>query len=284
METNLFISDTHINGSVSLINPQAVLDDGGGYKLSRTQSWLWECWLKALDIVKAEKAGELYTHFLGDMVDLDVKSRSAQIITRNPATAIEWGHDQLAPLAEMSTGVSWLRGTEAHVGTSAYSEENLAKMFDNTMREPSTGKASWWWMLWRSDNITFDLAHHPSTGAGGTNPQTRFNGINRLASYTESDYVDRLHAMPPNFVIRGHIHQFRDSRDHYATRAITLPPWTMLNAYNLRHGITFPENVGKVMIFCDKGKSHVRPILFSPDPPKYFSSAVWKGTKNANNN
>lgn len=270
MKSILFVSDQHIGSTVALCKPLNELDDGGQYKASKGQRWVWRCWNNMLEWVDREKIGDLTTINDGDLTEGDFKKRSAQVITHNPANVVTLATQILEPLAEMSTALFFVRGTPAHVGPSAPLEEQVARKFDNTVYCPENGAASWWHLPLEVEGVRFSIAHEPGIGVS-KNPQAKFNGINALASRAVHDYANA--GLPlPHLLIRAHNHTHRDSEDNYIVRAITLPAWTLATEYIKKIDPTALATVGAVMVNVDRGKYEVKNKTFRfDDGPKFYS-------------
>jgi hypothetical protein len=129
MNNIVVVSDTHIGCRLGLLPPEGVtLDDGGRYMPSTLQSSLWEYWRIFWDeFVPAATHGEPYTVvFNGDALD-GVHHRSVTQWSHNLEDQRRVGERVLAPIVEKAERYYHIRGTEAHVGSSAQDEESLAR-------------------------------------------------------------------------------------------------------------------------------------------------------------
>lgn len=77
MTTVLIVSDTHINGTTSLCKPGCEKDDGGNYNLSRGQWWLWENWVRLVEL--AEQAAHSLEMLVDDL-KITLSKRDEKII------------------------------------------------------------------------------------------------------------------------------------------------------------------------------------------------------------
>lgn len=262
----------HVGSTVALCQPGAAIDDGGTHTQSKGQAWLWACWNEMIDQVHKARCGDLITIINGDAVEGDTKNRSLQLITRNPATLTRWTSEILDPLAKLSQGVFVVRGTAAHGGASGNLEETVAQDI-GAIPCPETGASSWWSLLWRSEGVTMDIAHHPRGGAGGA-PAYRRGFIDRMAWQTMDLYAERGED-PPDLVIRSHVHRYFDSAGtNRRVRAITTPAWTLATEYIHRIAPSELADIGAVMIVCDGGKYEVRPIRYEPTRRTYFTRGM----------
>jgi hypothetical protein len=255
----LVLSDSHSNSTVGLAKPTIDLDDGDQVSASIPRRWLFHTFEDILKQAKEKARGELYGLINGDVIEGDTKKRSSQIISRNPADIMKMATETWEPFFMMCRGVYVTRGTEAHVGKSAHYEEDFAMNFTNTIRNEETSQASWWYLPLEFDGVRMDIAHHPRAGSG--RPMNSQSGIDRVASDTLFTYANDGE-VPPQLVIRSHLHGYRDSRDAFRTRAIITPAMSLLTSYVYRIGINASQPVGAVLIYCDKGRYHVEPLLY----------------------
>lgn len=269
MKTILFVADTHINSTVSLCKPVVNLDDGGSYHASKGQLFLWRSWENTLEQTEKRKTGEVITILDGDAVEGDTKDRSKQMITRNSATIKTLAIDVLEPAVKLSAGIFVVRGTEAHTGKSGEMEESLALDL-NANRCPETNTASWYHLKIDVEGVKLDISHHPR-GNGGGRPFNRYSMIDALASDTVFTYSNDLRQEPPHLAIRAHIHAYKDSYDHFRTRAITLPCFTLATSFINRIAPGAIADVGAVLIHCSAGHYEVEPLRYFPSPVPFYS-------------
>lgn len=268
MTSVLILSDLHIGSTVALCKPSVTLDDGGEYRASPGQSWLWRCWNETLERVEKHKTGDLYTVINGDAVEGDTKRRSLQTVSRNPATINQLAADILDPLAQLSAGLFFVRGTGAHVGKSAHLEEQIAADLDGTPN-PDTGAHSWYQLPLEIEGVRFDIAHHPGIGVG-RNGWTAFTGIHTLASRVLFDCANNARPVP-HLVIRSHNHVYRDSFDNFRVRAITTPAWTLATEYIQQIAPGALADIGAVLIHCSAGYYEAEIIRYRPSPAPVYS-------------
>ena len=245
------VSDLHCNSTVGLCPPSINLDDGGTYKASKAQMWIWRHWTGYWRDVAARREGHRLVVILnGELAD-DNYHPTTQLVTRNPADMLRLSAAALAPaLSLLGDGdrVYVLRGTEAHSGPSAHLDETVAQDIGAT--GPGDDIASHWRLRLSVDGVRFDVAHHPP-GGGGRLPWTRGNFANRLAAMAVFEAAE-TDARAPHLYVRGHVHRPDDSYDRYGTRAIVLPSWQLTTSYGHRIGGD-PLPVGGVIVDCDGG-------------------------------
>lgn len=257
-------SDLQTNSTVGLCPPIIELDDGGSYRSSRGQRWLWHNWCDFIERAEGYKQqGDLWVVLDGDLGDGDHHD-TTQIITRNKNTMRKIAADTIDPLAKLASKLFVIRGTEAHVGKSASFEEQLAEDFGAEM----DGKNySWWWLVANWRGVKVDIAHHCSMGAA---PVARGNAANKLAVETIFDYADRRE-IPPDLVLRAHVHRHADSGSQYSVRAVILPCWQFATAYIYKLKAGSLPSIGGVFIHIDQGRFSIEDAIYRPE-----RKAVWK--------
>lgn len=256
---------------MALCKPSTELDDGGTYKASKGQRWLYGCWESLLETVEQKRQGNLYTILNGDIAEGDVKDRSLQLVTRNTATITRMASDLLEPLNRMSTALFSIRGTAAHGGKSGSFEEQIADDLE-AVPCPDTGARSWWSMRWVSEKVRFDIAHKPKGGAGGR-PYNRHGFIDRLAADAEFEYTERGEPLP-HLVIRSHVHKYFDSENRFKVRAITTPAFTLSTEYIVSLDPQSLAHIGAILVYCSAGALEVKPIIYKPAPNRYFTGRM----------
>lgn len=267
-EAVILIADTHINGKTALCPPDVIDDDGDIHQQNLIQKWLWHTWNKCLDDIK-EITKNLYRTviFDGDIVDLDSKNRSHQIISRNPSVIMRMADPVLMPLIDFADRTFFVRGTEAHVGKSGYIEEMLAERY-HAEKDKDFGTYSWWQLRAEFSGVKFDVAHHNSLGGLA---YTYPNNMNRLVQITRLHYMD-WEEKPPDVIVRAHMHRFVDTGKTFSTRGVSLPCWQFQNAYlyRIRKENDMPH-IGACIFICDNGKKELIDLLYRPK-----RSPMWK--------
>jgi hypothetical protein len=267
LKTLLIVSDTHSNSTVGLAKPLLQLDDGDQIHASTARRWLFHTFEDILKQAKEKQRGELYGVINGDAVELDAKSRTLQLISKNQEEAISMACEVFEPFFQMCKGVYVMRGTEAHVGQSAQAEEAFAQNFDNTIKSEETGNYSRYFLPLVFDGVRMDICHHPRGGGSGR-PMNSQGGIDRIASDTLFGYANEGEPVP-DVVIRSHLHAYRDSHNAFKTRAIITPAMSLLTSYTHRIGINVSQPVGAILIYADKGRYHVEPLTYPVRKPQW---------------
>jgi len=255
---------------VGLCPPTVNLDDGGTYRSSKTQRWLWSCWLDFCEKVN-RLPGRKVALLNGDIGELDTKRRSYQIVTPNKATILDMALNTLMPLLEVVNDVVVVRGTLAHVGKSAWLEEAIARDLDNAIT-PNGDSApfSHWHVRRVVSGVRFDIAHHATMGRLHN---TEKNAANKIAVGTLYRYKVDMEQQAPDVVIRSHNHRYASSGDNYPLFAICSPCWTTATEFVYR---VSQENtlasIGGLAFVCYDGEYQYHKYLY--DYPK--ASLRWK--------
>ena len=268
------VSDMHCGSTVALCPERITLDDGGEYVASKAQRWLWQCWADywaRVDTVRTAHRAELYTVFNGDMVD-GQHHATTQVLSGNPAAQAAVVDACLKPVLELKPDRIWVtRGTDAHVGQSASSEERIAGGLRKDKRpivsEEKTGAASHWHAKMDIQGVRLDFAHH---GRVGTRPWTKPNVTANLAAEIFYDHAAN-NEPHPHIAIRSHMHQLVDTYDLHPTRVIQTPAFQLATSFIHRIAAGKIADVGGVIITIEGGKATVEKVTFRPEGP-----TVWQ--------
>lgn len=260
----IVVSDTHIGSTVGLCPPLVNLDDGGTYKASQGQRWLWECWLKfslrVKTIADANPGATVNLILNGDTVEGDAKRRSNQIITRNRATLLTLASETLAPLIDVSSRAFFIRGTAAHVGKSAELEEELAS--DCTIAVHNDKVASWWSLYADFSGVCFDIAHH---GRLGTKPWNRPGALITHTFEKMLAYQKRGERVPDVF-IQSHNHKYGDTGGNLSSLGIACPAWQLSTEYSTRIAAAELADVGGLIFVIENGAYTWQKVQYQPKP------------------
>ena len=257
--TVAIVSDLHCNSTVALCPPTVNLDDGGTYRASKAQRWIWRQWTSYWREVAESReraGGSLIVVLNGELAD-DNYHPTTQLVTRNPADMLKLSAAVLTPMLDMlkeGDRVFVTRGTEAHSGPSAHLDETIANDISAAPFDEDANIYSHWRLKMQVDDVRFDIAHHPP-GGGGRVPWTRGNFANRLAAMIAFECAERGER-PPHFLIRGHVHRPGDSYDAFSVRAMVLPSWQLTTSFGHRIGGD-PLPVGGVIVTCDRSRATV---------------------------
>jgi hypothetical protein len=227
----VLLADLHINSTCALCPPVVNLDKGT-YHSTRTQHWLWECWLHFWDYVKDKANGKrIIVIFNGDLGELDTKRRSNQLISPNKSVILDLVKNTLEPALDVADIYIIIRGTAAHEGKDSWLEEDIAK--DILAFPYSKTVKSWWHFTGKVSDVRFDIAHHARIGG---RPFNKPSAATRLAADTMWHYSIEKKQPAPDITARSHGHVFADSGRNFETRAFYTPCWTMINEFGYRIG------------------------------------------------
>lgn len=231
----IIVSDTHCGCKLGLCPPEgASVDDGGTYMPSKFQRAVWNIWLEFWEQwVPEVTRGEPYdiVHN-GDAID-GVHHRSTTQISHNIKDQKRIAIAALKPridAAKASGGHYYhIRGTEAHVGSSAVYEEEVAQELGAVPNEEGQYAR---YELWKRVGVAsrrvpaplVHLLHHVGTTGSAAHESSAVN-----AEYTASCVeAGRWGFDPPDYVVRGHRHRYIGVRVGSArgyAEAFVVPAW-----------------------------------------------------------
>ena len=264
--------DLHVNSTTALCPPAINLDDGGTFRASKIQKWIWKQWLAFWEQVAEAKRRTGYPVLAvlnGELAD-DLNHRSTQLITKNTDDQIRLAVMALYPALEVADHIIVTRGTEAHSGSSATLDEIIARDI-GAIPDTHDGidhHARW---LWRGeiDGVRLHVAHHP--GMGHARAWTRGGDANRIAAQLFYRYGERRLAWP-DLAVFGHTHKPVDSYDNHPVRAVVLPSWQLTNAFGHRLGGDWLP-IGASYVVVNGGQYEVHKCY------KNYPIQKWKATK-----
>jgi hypothetical protein len=253
----------HVISTVGLCPPRGVeLDDGGLYKPSKAQRWLWSCWVDYWQRVAEMRQGAALVVLInGDWVDGDHHD-TPQIATTNPATMIDAMVDVMKPALKLAPdAIIVVRGTESHVGKSGYLEEIAARAI-GAAPDSETGTDSWFTWCGDLDGVRIHAAHH---GTSGNLPYTKLN------TFARSVYTFGAAHPDVDLMIRNHKHRFLDTAGNFRLRGLMSASWQLSTAFGHRIAPGDLLPVGGWIIRCSDGKFSAEKKNYEPKRGK-----VWK--------
>lgn len=198
------ISDLHCGCQLGLCPPQTVhLDEGGTYFPSEIQLKMWGYWLEFWDewvpaVLKRQRYGVIVN---GDILD-GIHHGSVHQITQNIAIQKSIAKTVLEPIINGCNGrVYFIRGTEAHVGKSSQTEEELAEELGAVPN--SLGQYARYDLWKKIGKGLVHFLHHIGTTSSNAYEATAINK-ELTEEYNESA---RWGEIPPNIIIRSHRHR-----------------------------------------------------------------------------
>lgn len=267
------VSDIHAGGATALCPSEIMLDDGGRYIPSNAQSWYWANWLDFQQRVAARRDAlhaQLYYILNGDLVDGQVKN-STQILSGNPNAQAAVFTAAMREVLDLGPDkIVVCRGTEAHVGNSAASEERIADGLRRDKRpiisDPSTGTASWWKWVAELQGVKVDVTHH---GRIGQREHTRASQIVLYAHDIHLSYTKRGER-PPDVALRGHNHKWADSLDAVKPRVVGTGAWQAGTGHVHKVAPDSLADCGGVLVTIQDGEYELEKVQYKPAQP------VWR--------
>ena len=249
----MVVGDLHINSTIGLVVPTTNLDDGGTYRSSKGQRWLWRNWLSFWDEVStvAEKhKASVWTVFNGDLVSVMVKHMTSQVITLNNSDIFDMVIDTIEPALDVSDKNFIVRGTAAHSGLSGWFEEQLSKDIGAEQSDEENNH-SWWELLLECEGVLYDITHH---GSMGRKAWTKANALNSMLAELIIKYRNRR---CPDVALRSHNHRYARSDDSYGVEAYGLPAWELKTEFVYRLGIIEKADIGGFYFINKNGEYHL---------------------------
>lgn len=264
-------SDLHAGSSVALCCPEPVLlDDGLTVNPSKAQGWLWQNWCDYWARVEQAKkrADQLVVMVTGDAVEGDHHG-SLQCMSKDSSVQLWILKKCFAPVLALKPDKAIvIRGTEAHVGRNAGSEEAFARWLRDekvSVAKGPEGMYSWWNFDGEIAGCHISAAHH---GRMGQRPWTRSGVVGNLAAQIVMERANRGDPIP-DLAFRGHLHTYHDTHDAFRTRLIQMPAWQLHTAYAHKVVPEVLADVGGLIVTLETGRPPlVEPVLYRPKRPK----------------
>lgn len=230
----VIVSDTHAGCRLALYNPheKVRVDDGGWYHPSEAQAQLWAYWRHFWDVwVPEVTRGEPYDLVHNGDATEGVHHQSVTQISHNTKDQKRIALAILKPEVDrcQKQGGTYyhIRGTEAHVGKSATSEEDVAEELGaRPNRQGQFARWDLWKRVGTKEGPLVNLLHHIGTSGSAAHETSAVNA-EYAAILSE---CARSGAEPPDFVVRGHRHRycavgFTSSRG--PAHAFVVPGWQL---------------------------------------------------------
>jgi len=268
----IVISDTHCGCQLALMPPEFMLDNGNIVKQSRLQKKMWSMWKHFWDewVPAVTKGEPYYVIHNGDAID-GVHHNSVTQITHNITDQIGIALSVLRPVVDNPKCVGYfhIRGTEAHVGKSAMSEEGLARAL-GALPDEKGNHARWeMWLKIYGDHL-IHFTHHVGTTQSASYESTAV-WKEMVEAYTESG---RWLQEPPDMVVRSHRHrQFEiktATRKGYGMSIVT-PAWQLKTPFVYRLGMgrsSQPQVGGYLIRVGDEDGLYTRFKVWDIERPK----------------
>lgn len=267
----IVISDTHVGCQLALMAPEFQLDSGVFVRQSKMQQKIWAMWNNFWDewVPSVTKGEKYYIVHNGDAID-GVHHNSVTQITHNIKDQVSMAIDVLRPRIEnkMCAGYYHIRGTEAHVGKSAQSEEGLAKALGAIPDE--IGNHARWDMWMKLDKYLLHFTHHVGTTQAASYESTAV-WKEMVEAYTESG---RWLQEPPDLVCRSHRHrQFEiktATKKGYGMSIVT-PAWQLKTPFVYKLGMgrsSQPQMGGYLIRIGDDDGLYTRFKVWDIERPK----------------
>ena len=201
-----------------------MLDEGGEYHHSEFQAKIWAMWNEFwYEFVPEVTHGEPFSVVHnGDAID-GVHHQSTTQITHNIKDQVAIAVEVMQPIVKMCEGRYYhIRGTEAHVGKSAATEEGLAKALGAIPDKYQYARNDLWIEV--GGGLVHLLHHIGSTGS------LAYETTALMKEYTESlTEAARWERRPADILVRGHRHRYAEiavpKKRNGKGRVVVVPAW-----------------------------------------------------------
>ena len=251
--------DMHI-GSTLAMWPEAVpLPDNGRHVGSLLQSWYMDRWREFwADTAQLKQEFDAYCVGIsgGDERDGDHHG-TTQLVTADEDT------QDLAVLAALEIAEpvvdEWhfVRGTPSHAGAGSGATERYARHFAGKGWNviPNGDHWSHWCYTGNHGGVKMEVAHAPGTKSWV--PNTRGVACARHAAYTRDEYKES-DIVPPDIVIRHHVHYWQGPGCHSDTCCFFIPAWQAASNWVISRGVKSATEShfipGGLRLLCSGGR------------------------------
>lgn len=251
------VADLHCGSSVGL-HPlsDTPLDDGGAYRPSAAQRWLFTNWLNFWARVKERAEGRPIRILAnGDLVD-GQHHGTVQIASNHPGAQTDilrrcW--EPVLDLVKIRKFVA-VRGTAAHVGQGSPTEESFARWLItqkvSVMADEDTGTLAWRHFKGELAGVKIDATHHGRTGG---RLWTSLGGAANLCVEIMAEYANRGEP-PPDLAIRSHKHKTFDTHENFRLRLLSTCAWQLGTDWVKQAVPESLADIGGHIIQCHNGK------------------------------
>lgn len=201
----LFVGDLHTDGPTAITSPAKATN--------KVQEWLGETWQAVVKRTKSEARDKEFVLMLGgDLVDRE--GRLARL------AAIEL----LQPLANISSGIYGVPGTDYHVGEDGEEDRSVYDQLGAKCKQVQTLAVSEKRLLW---------AHH-----GGALGVDGYAGLNNTAKKI-FNLCRENEIKAPDLVVLHHLHKAPKDFGYYrGVKVAVCPCWQLPNSYAAKR-VTF---------------------------------------------
>lgn len=268
----VLIGDTHCGCRLGLCPPGGFpVDDGGTYEPSKAQSVVWGWWREFWDrFVPSVARGKLTVVLGGDLIE-GTHHRSTTPISHNIGDQLAIAEEALQPIVKLAAGGLYVvRGTEAHVGSSATDEEQLARRLGAKPNEH--GQRARYDLRLRIGPWVLHDVHHVGSGCNiSTSP-------GHLARELSDEYTAATQwgIVPPDIVVRHHVHRMGEVRVATARGfgvACSVPAWQLKTPYTwrIRGGRVEPPQIGGLVVTYDDKTYQTHWFVRTVGPSKHVN-------------
>ena len=259
------ISDTHFGSSIGLCPPSAMLDDDITVAPSLMQQTMWKLWLDFWQWAHITIGREpfILVHN-GDMIDGN-HHQTTQLMTGNLTDQKKIAVAAMLPHTELAAAYYQIRGTEAHVGKSAQTEELVADELKAVALAPNMGRHSHWELFMEFGNDLIHFAHHI-----GSTTSTAYESSAVMREMANA-FVEagQFNQRVPTILVRSHRHRYIKVQVPHCTGVVT-PAWQGKTAFTHRiDRIRSPQFGGLLIRHTGHGRAYILERIYEAARPAH---------------
>lgn len=261
MKTVTIVSDLHVGSSLGLCPTEGMdLGEGGVYLPSRMQSEVYKAWQDFFLWAERQSEGADSTTLVvnGDSVD-GAHHNTVALATNNIDMQENGAVSILKPVVGKFDHFYMVRGTEAHVQSSAQSEERIARALNAI---PSEDGQHSWWQLWLDvDSVIFNIAHHIGTTSSAAYESSAVMRELVAALVEAGQWGQHM----PDVLVRSHRHRYIELGIPSARgkiQAAVTPAWQLRTPFVERVDRMRLPNIGGLLFKVEDGQCQIKAKIY----------------------
>ena len=265
------VSDLHCGSTSGLCPPVVTLDDGGTYRQSKYQAWLWRLWLEFWTAwVPTVTRGEPYAVVVNDDAIEGNHHGITSVISANVSTQSAIALEVLSGPRTRAASFYITRGTEAHDGKACEAVEVLARMLD---AKRCGTNASWWELDLLLGGRHVNLAHHIGTTSSAAYEASALNRELVAALAEAAQWCQSV----PDVLVRSHRHRFAavelPSRSG-SVQCVVTPGWQLQTPFARKIATMRVPQIGGLCLSAEDDGIRVRRRIWAPEKTKPHSPSA----------
>lgn len=261
------VSDLHVGSSTGLCSTDGIRGpDGTLHKPSKFQEFLWRCWVHFWNEQVPERckgADKTVLVINGDSID-GCHHNTVNLMTNSIQCQERAAAEILKTVTTRFDRVYMVRGTEAHVGPGAESDERIGELIGS--EKDDSGDYTRWQLWLNASGQIFQFAHHIGTTSSAAY-ESSAPMREMVAGLVEAAQWGQ--ALPDVFV-RSHRHRFIEvpmASTKGRIRIVITPAWQLRTPFVERIDRMRLPHIGGVIFIVEDGECLVKEKLYSLPKP-----------------